>query len=169
MKFQRTVETPLAADVLFAAHRDDLVEWGPQMAEVERIEPLTLSVDNGTSVSRNRWWGSKSALPRLLRPWVPAEALSWEDEQRWSGRTCRWRIHIPALGDGAVVQGQHTYREGGGRTFVDLEGEFRFVPENSPLHIPPFVAPVVERFVAHMMASILERSVHTLARHAIAA
>jgi hypothetical protein len=107
----------------------------------------------------------------MVRRFVPEDAMSWEDEQVWDddALTCDWVSRIPALGDSAVLRGCHRYIEADGATRIQLDGEFRFIPGEGPLHVPAFVAPTIERAVGALVGALLSRSVRVLAQHVRAA
>jgi hypothetical protein len=169
MKFDVEHRAPFPPERLFEAHRDAFPAIAQRLDEVKSVrERSRASGADGVVVVRNRWQGSRLALPLLFRPLVPEQVLVWEDESRFDRMTltCTWRITIPGLGPMADVHGEHRYLPDDDGTRLVLDGTFDFRPERAPqMVLPPGAAPIVERMVVGLIVPLLKKSGAAMSEH----
>lgn len=169
MRFDVQHEAPFPRLRLFEAHRDAFPVIAQRLPEVKSIREVSRSSGaDGVVVVRNRWFGSRAALPLLLRPLVPEEVLVWDDETRFDRvrLVCSWTITIPGLGPMADVSGVHRYLDSDGGTRIELEGRFDFHPERAPqVRLPPGASPIVERMIVGLIVPLLEKSGAAMVDH----
>lgn len=169
MRFEVTHEAPFPRERLFVAHRDAFPEMVRHLDEIRSVKEKSRATHaDGSVVVRNRWQGSRAALPLLFQPLVPEQVLVWEDESRFDLHSCvcTWTIGIPGLGPMADVRGTHRYLEHTNGTRIELEGTFDFHPERAPqMPLPPGAAPLVERMIVALIIPLLEKSSAAMVRH----
>ncbi|MCA9566958.1 MAG: hypothetical protein KC656_03910 [Myxococcales bacterium] len=162
MRFEVQHDAPYPRERLFVAHRDRFPALVEHMPEVRSVSERSRAHHaDGSVVVRNRWQGSKAAVPLLFRALVPEEVLVWEDETRFDMRTwtCTWTLTIPGLGPMADVAGVHRYLERGQGSRIELEGDFDFHPERAPqVTLPPGSTPVIERMIVGLIVPLITRS-----------
>lgn len=169
MNFDLHHEAPFPRERLFEAHRDAFPVIAQRLREVKSIREHSRSTAaNGSVVVRNRWFGSRAALPLVFRPLVPEEILVWDDETTFDALTltCTWVITIPGLGPMAEVSGEHRYLASGSGTRIELEGRFDFRPERAPqVRLPPGAGPIVERMIVSLIVPLLKKSGAAMVDH----
>lgn len=163
MDFSDVERSPYPRARVFAAHRDELEAVVANLAEVRRVElrGRTKRAD-GRIEQLHHWFGSQSALPLLVRPFVREELLAWTQHTVWdeSAYGAEWVIEVPGVGDAVSCGGEHRYLEDGAGTRIEVTGSFDFDPTQSELlaSVPESAIPMVERMVVSLIVPMIKRS-----------
>ena len=169
MQFSSRDESKHPRDAVFATQRDRLLEVVPFLSGVERVQQLSRE-DRSDSVVvvRNEWTGSPSALPILLRPFVPPQVLRWRDETLWDPATwvATWSMEVPALGPAVSIHGTSRFEIVAKGSAVAVQGEFTFHPERLPRapDMSPRMTPIFERFVVSLIVPMIRDSSRAVTR-----
>jgi hypothetical protein len=163
MKFSLVDEIPHPRALVFATHRDRLVDVVKYMPNVAGV--VTESrIEEGDLVHLvNRWTGASTEIPAPLRPLVKPELLTWVDRATWDQARWKtqWSITLDAVADAISAHGENTFLDEGPDTVVQMNGEFVVHPERIR-GVPSFVArsaaPALERFVVGLLQPNLKRS-----------
>jgi hypothetical protein len=163
MKFSLVDEIPHPRTLVFATHRDRLLELIPYMPNVRSVVTEE-RVEDGPRVSLvNKWTGEHTDIPAPLRAFVKPELLTWTDRATWDQEhwTCTWSITLDAVAEAITARGHNTFLDEGPDTVVQMNGEFVVHPDRIK-GIPAFVArsaaPTLERFVVGLLQPNLRRS-----------
>lgn len=163
MKFNLTDEIPFEREVVFATHRDKLVELVPYLSNVDDIT-VRERVEEGDVVRLvNDWSGSSSDVPAVMKSLVKPEHLTWTDRAVWDRSKWRaeWEITLNALPDAVSARGTTSFIDEDDETIVRIEGEFVIHPDRIPA-VPGFVARAaaapIERFVVSLLQPNMRRS-----------
>ncbi len=163
MKFSLTDEIPFPRDVVFATHRDKLLELVPYLPNVKSVVVESRTIENGVIKLVNVWTGTTDDVPTVIRSLVKPEMLTWVDRATWDEGRWRtdWDIEITALAQAITARGFNTFREEDGETILQMQGEFTIHPEKIP-GVPAFVAraaaPALERFVVGLLEPNLRKT-----------
>ncbi len=151
MKIQAKEYITHPADQVFEAIRDKTKEMVTFMPNIEAMVVLSREVDGPTVSLYNRWQGSNDDVPKVVRPFVKKELISWHDRAAWNSETltCRWEIEAAIGKEIFSCSGQTSIKpEGEARTLFSLEGE---------LVVNPKKVPGVPRLLAGRLKAPLER------------
>lgn len=163
MQFTLTDEIPYPRDLVFATHRDKLLEVLEYLSNVEDIEIASREEDGDVVRFENHWTGSSSDVPRLLQGVIKPEMLTWIDRARWDQGQyrCDWEITLNALPDAVTAKGYNLFDDEGDVTVIRMHGEFVVHPEKVP-GVPTFLArkagPAIEKFVVGLLEPNLRES-----------
>lgn len=126
LRFTHVYESPLSADALFLAHRDDLQGFGPKLPGVKGIQRHHREESGAVQVLEHRWQGDVRALPGILRFVVPSQLFQWQDHTHWNeqDRTGRWTVRVPNLGEMVKIEGTHRFEPLTAGARVHIEGGF---------------------------------------------
>ncbi len=170
MKFTVTDEVAYPRQAVFEAHRDHLVDLLPYLPNIDRVI-VEERVEDGQVVRLlNHWYGASSDVPAPLRPVIRPDMLSWVDRAEWDmGKwRCSWNITLMALPDAVTARGLNVFRDEGGCTVIQNNGEFILHPERIP-GVPSFLAkqlaPALERFVVGLLEPNLRKSNDAVRRY----
>lgn len=163
MKIEGAETISHSAERVFSALRDkthELVAYMPNIDAMEVIEredtpPITRMV--------NKWQGANSDVPRIVRPFVSKDLLSWFDRATWNEEelVCNWQLE--SITDNKVFTciGSTTMRnEGEGSTFVidaDLQIDANKVP-GVPKFLASRIKEPLERFIASTLRPNLTKT-----------
>ncbi len=169
MRFTHSEPTRHPRPTVFAAHRDRLLEVVPFLDTVQAVQALSRADHaDGTVVLRHRWTGTPNALPALLRPMIPPQALVWEDTTTWDKGAweARWVITLPALGPVFEVKGTNRFLETPQGCTVEVEGDVALYPDRAAElgNIPPAMLPMIERFAIALVVPLIKQSGHAVAK-----
>jgi hypothetical protein len=133
VRFSETLDLP--RDEAFRLLRDHLPEVAKHIPDVTSITCLERTERDGEVLLRNRWRGD-AQIPRIARPFIKPELLTWIDENTWSERdwTCSWRFVAPSpFTDAIRCEGVNHYEElPGGRCQLRSEGRLQIDPSKIP-------------------------------------
>ena len=142
------------AQLVFETVRDkqpDLVSYMPNIASCEVLER-----EEGSPEVRlvNRWQATLDDLPRLLRPVVSPDLVSWLDRARWNDttRSCTWELESLKAKEIFACRGTTTISESGPSscTFT-VSGDLNIYTDKVP-GVPRLLARKIreplERFIA---------------------
>lgn len=163
LKFSLTDEIPFPRDVVYATHRDKLLELVPYLPNVKSVVIQSRTVEGPVMKLVNLWTGTTDDVPAVIRPLVKPEMLTWVDRATWDESKWRtdWDITITALAEAVTAKGFNTFREEDGETILQMQGEFTIHPDKVP-GVPGFVAraaaPTLEKFVVGLLEPNLRRT-----------
>lgn len=163
MEFSDDERSPYPREHVYAAHRDELEAVVAGLAEVRRVELRSRAVQADGSIEQmHHWFGSPSALPLLVRPFVREDLLVWTQSTVWTQTEwrARWVIEVPGVGDAVSCRGEHAYEEDGVGTRISVRGSFEFDPTRSSTlaSVPASAVPMVERMVVSLIVPMIKRS-----------
>jgi hypothetical protein len=167
MKIEGKERISHSAERVFTALRDkthELVSFMPNIDAMEVVErddapPLTTML--------NKWRGANSDVPRIIRPFVSTDLLSWFDKAIWNedDLICNWQLESITENKVFTCIGSTTMRnDGEGSTFV-IDADLRINADQVP-GIPKFLARKVreplERFIASTLRPNLTKTAHAV-------
>lgn len=170
MKFSLTDEIPFPRDIVFATHRDKLLELVPYLPNVKSVVVRSRAVEDGVIKLVNVWTGTTDDVPTVIRSLIKPDMLTWVDTATWDEGRWRtdWDIDITALAGAVTARGYNTFREEDGETVLHMQGEFTIHPEKVP-GVPGFVAraaaPTLERFVVGLLEPNLRKTNQAVRRY----
>tara|TARA_Y100001968_G_scaffold218637_1_gene201311 strand:- start:1260 stop:1793 length:534 start_codon:yes stop_codon:yes gene_type:complete len=170
MKIQVSEPLPLSADEAFYLIRDDMPSLVPFLYDVERIEVVTRSEDEGTVELVNMWYGDLDKIPRPVRRFIKRELLTWKDYATWTAqdRTSRWRLE-PSIG-GKVFECAGTSKliEDGDSCLLEMDINLEIYPEQVP-GVPKLLArklrPQLEQIIEQQVSPNLRNLATSVRRY----
>lgn len=172
MRYRQQYSAPLPRPVVFQVHRDHLPVFGPRLPGIAAIERVATDCsDDGRVRLEHHWIGDVSMIPAVLRRLIPEHLFTWIDRTDWDPETwtCTWRLDVPALGDGAHIDGTYAFDDGEAGTTVTVDATLSFdVDERSPLASSVLgrrMMPVVQTFVRGLFRTIMGRSTAVISRY----
>ena len=164
MEYSSTDLIEFPIEDVFSTHRDHLPDLAEFLPNVESIVVESRTEEGGEIHLVNLWTGSKTEVPKLIRPFVKPEMLKWIDRASWdeSTRTCRYSIELGFLKEAIHVSGLNRMRSTDeGHTEVTIAGEIRVDARKIP-GVPKFMAKkvggVVENFVVKTITPNLKKT-----------
>ena len=163
MKFSLTDEIPHPRPLVFATHRDKLVDLVEYLPNVDKVVVESRKVEGPVVHLLNRWHVASSDVPGPVRPFLKPDHLQYLDKAKWDESTwrCEWEITLPSLPDAITARGTSTFLAEGDETVFQLHGEFLIHPDRIP-GVPTFVArtaaPSIEKFVVGLLQPNLKKS-----------
>ena len=163
MRFTLTDELPHPLELVFQTHRDKLAELVEYLPNVESAETVKREEVGSVVKLENHWKGASTDVPKIVRPWIKSEYLSWIDYAEWdeSTHTCRWRLELGVLPGAITAKGETKFRDEDGETHSTMVGEFIVHPDRLP-GVPTFVAkkaaPALEKFIVGLIQPNLRKS-----------
>lgn len=151
MRIEATETLSHAAQLVFETVRDKTPELVEIMPNIERVEVLERREEGSTVHLRNRWQGSKSDVPAVIRPFASKDLSAWFDQAAWNSETltCSWQIESIVGREMFSCEGQTTIRATGDKSCsFELRGE---------LTVDPNKVPGVPRFLGRKIQGPLER------------
>lgn len=169
MQFEVRETTTHARSVVFAAHRDRLRDIVQHLDEVHSVELRSRSLHAGGREEQvHLWVASPTALPALVRPFVPPQLLAWKQRTVWEPYTwtATWEIDVLALGPSVEARGTNRYLQEGAGCTIELAGEFAFRPDKVPqlAQVPASAVPMVEKAVVALIVPLVKRTGAAVAR-----
>lgn len=148
---------------MFRTHRDEIGGIAAHLPAVRSVELRSRTQHaRGTLELVHRWYGTKSALPALIRPAVPQDLLVWDQRTVWdpAGWVADWTIDVFSVGGAVVCDGRNTYLEGRRGCVIEVRGDFAFRPERVPQlsGVPRAAVPVVERAVVSVIVPLIKQT-----------
>ncbi len=163
MKFSLVDEIPHPRELVFATHRDKLVDLVPYLPNVASVVVKERVVEGEVVRLLNLWTVASSDVPAPIRPLLKPENLTYLDRASWDGSRwrCDWEITLTALPEAVTARGFNTFLDEGGETVIQMNGEFVIHPDRVP-GVPTFVAkaaaPALEKFVVGLLQPNLKKS-----------
>lgn len=168
MDFRVETEIGHPRAISFRTLRDDLLEVVDSMPNVDKVEILERKDADGGVVNFINVWYASAAVPRVARPFIPGDGLSWHDYATWDENdwSCAWRMEPSFLTERVDIAGRNTYHERpGDRTLLVIEGHLDLDLHNFP-GIPNMVslraAPSLEKFIVNLVKPNLEGTAKAL-------
>jgi hypothetical protein len=167
MEFRVETQIDHPRSISFRTLRDDLLEVVDSMPNVDKVEILDRKEGDDVVEFVNVWHAS-AAVPKVARPFIPGDGLSWHDYATWDERdwSCAWRMEPSFLTERVDIAGRNTYHEKGPETtLLVIEGHLDLDLHNFP-GIPNMVsrraAPSLERFIVNLVKPNLEGTAKAL-------
>ena len=170
MKFHIVDEIPYERELVFSTHRDKLLELVPYFGNIDKIEVPSRDEEDGIVRFENMWYGKSGDIPAPLRPILSADRLKWLDRAEWDENNwrCQWEIEIPVLPGAITARGMNRFRDEGGETVIEMNGEFIVHADKVP-GIPTFAAkrilPILERFIVAQLEPNLRNANRAVERY----
>ncbi|MEN0067977.1 MAG: DUF2505 family protein [Myxococcota bacterium] len=163
MDFSHSERTAYPRPLVFETHRDALQDVIEHLDAVRRVELRSRTLHASGDIEQvHRWYGTKAALPMLVRPFVREELLVWTQRTTWdeAAYTATWQIEVPGLGQSIDCKGTNTYHEARKGSRIDVAGSFSFHPErvDEMSQIPSSAVPMVERIVVQLVVPLIKQS-----------
>jgi hypothetical protein len=143
------------AKLVFATLRDKTPELAAIMPNIETVQVLGREEQPPLVRLRNRWQGTNSDVPGIIRPFVKKDLLAWQDHATWDEDqlACTWKIEAVVGKDCFSCEGRTTVTaDGDDRSVFNIRGELRVDPDHVP-GVPRFLArklqEPLERFIAN--------------------
>ena len=147
-----------SAVLVFETIRDKTQDMVSFMPNIEEMEVLSREEDTPKVRLYNRWQGSSDDVPRVVRPFIKKELISWHDRATWDQDTlsCRWEIEAAVGKDFFSCKGNTTIEsEGDQKALFSLKGELVVDPRRVP-GVPRLLAGrlknPMERFIANAIS-----------------
>ena len=98
------------AEVVHLLLRDDMTQILPYLPDVDGIEVLTREDEDRGVRLVNLWRASEGAVPKVAKPFVKPEMLSWKDHALWlhGARKAEWRLEPKVGGELFTCSGSTT-------------------------------------------------------------
>ena len=156
MKFSLVDEIPYPRERVFRTHRDSLLDLVSYLPNVEGVDITSREVDGDVVRLVNHWTGASSDVPRMLRPIIKPELLTWIDRASWDqGRwRCDWQITLNAIPEAVTARGYNVFLDEDDETVIQMQGEFIIHPDRIrgvPTLVARRAAPALERFVVGLL------------------
>ncbi len=163
MKFNLVDEISYERELVFATHRDKLLELIDYLPNVDDVQIDSREEDAGIVRLVNVWKGSSTDIPGPLRPVLKPELLTWADRATWDQNRWRvdWEITLSALPEAVTARGHNTFHDEGDDTVIQMNGEFVLHPDKVkgvPAFVAKRIAPTLERFVVGLLQPNLKQS-----------
>jgi hypothetical protein len=154
---------PHPRPLVFATHRDKVVEMVPYLPNVKSVVIEKNDVDGPVTNQLYRWIGESHDVPRLLRPLIKTEFLSWLDKSIWyqDEWRCEWELELSVLPNAISARGYNIFLEDGDDTIVQMNGQFTIHPERItgvPTFVARRIAPAVEKFIVSLLEPNMRES-----------
>lgn len=157
MKIIGTRKLTHPATLVFETLRDRTPELVEILPNIESVEVLSREEDPPVVHLYNKWYGAEGDVPKVVRPFIKKELLSWFDRAAWNEEAleCKWLIEAVLAREIFSCSG-HTVitPEDNDQCVFLLEGELQIDPDKIP-GLPKFLARKlknpVERFIANAM------------------
>jgi len=157
MQIEGTETLTHPARLVFETLRDRTPELVAILPNIEGVVELERRVEPPVIHLYNKWQGAQSDVPRVVRPFIKKELLSWNDRAAWNEDElrCYWTIEAAIAREIFSCTGSTTITPQGeaGCTF-HLCGEMQIDPDKVP-GVPRFLARKLqgplERFIANAM------------------
>lgn len=152
-------------DIVWSTMRDHLGEAASAIEDLQGIELIERSVDNGGLRMLHRWT-TKQKVPTMLGQGLGGESIAWLDRSFWrdAEKICEWSIEPVLLNDHVECRGRTYYERAmaGRGTRVRFEGYFDLKPGFTsalPIGLEPALAGFIESFVSTVIPRNLARAV----------
>lgn len=151
MKLDVTTTLPFPRDQVFAAYRDHMADMVPYLQNVRAIT-VKSRVDDGEVVRLVNHWKGGGEIPAVVRKFLSAELLEWDDIATWSSSkfTCEWQTVVPAFKEAVDARGVTTFVAQGNQTVVTIAGELKVDAgkvKGVPRLLSGTVSPAIEAFL----------------------
>ena len=123
MKFSLVDEIPYPRERVFRTHRDSLLDLVSYLPNVEGVDITSREVDGDVVRLVNHWTGASSDVPRMLRPIIKPELLTWIDRASWDqGRwRCDWQITLNAIPEAVTARGYNVFLDEDDETVIQMQ------------------------------------------------
>lgn len=151
MKLDVSTTIPFPRDQVFAAYRDHMADMVPYLANVRAIT-VKSRVDDGDVVRLVNHWKGGGEIPAVVRKFLSAELLEWDDIATWSSEksTCEWQTVVPAFREAVDARGVTTFVAQGSSTIITISGELKVDAgkvKGVPRLLSGTVSPAIEAFL----------------------
>ena len=139
------------AILVFETIRDRTQDMVSYMPNIDEMEVLTRQEEASVVRLYNRWQGASNDVPKVVRPFIKKELISWHDRAAWDQDklSCAWEIEAAVGKDFFSCRGNTTIEpEGDARCLFSLKGE---------LVVDPRRVPGVPRLLAGRLKNPLEK------------
>jgi hypothetical protein len=157
MKIEGTEKLTHPAKLVFETLRDRTPELVAILPNIEEVEVLERRDEPPVVHLYNRWQGAEGDVPRVVRPFIKKELISWNDRAAWNEEElrCRWEIEAAIAREIFSCKGNTTITpDGAERCTFTLRGEMQIDPDKVP-GLPRFLSRKlkgpIERFIANAM------------------
>jgi hypothetical protein len=145
---------PFPRELVFRTVRDHLPDLAPLLSNVDKIDcEEREDLEDGTTRFLNIWHVSHTEVPKLLRPFVPAERLKWVDTALWTeeGWQCDWNFDVGFMSKRVTCKGINYYVEkDDGNAVIQVRGRLDIDMKGmAPGFVIKRVRPRLERFLVH--------------------
>jgi hypothetical protein len=170
MKIEDSAKLSHPAPLVFATLRDKTPELAAIMPNVASVQELERREEPGRIHLYNRWQGSNSDVPKILRPFVKKDLLAWLDRATWeqASLSCSWQIDATMEGLYTCAGTTTLHAEGDGACEFRISGELRVNPDRVP-GVPGFLArklqEPLERFVGNAIRPNLTKIASAVQRY----
>ena len=146
------------ATLVFETIRDKTQDMVSFMPNIDEMEVLTREEDPPRVHLYNRWQGASNDVPRVVRPFIKRELISWHDRATWDqdALSCSWEIEASVGKDFFSCKGNTTIEPlGEQKALFSLKGELVVDPKRVP-GVPRLLAGrlknPMERFIANAIS-----------------
>ena len=153
------------AEVVHLLLRDDMTQILPYLPDVDGIEVLTREDEDRGVRLVNLWRASEGAVPKVAKPFVKPEMLSWKDHALWNQNewTCDWRVETTMFTENVNCYGHNTYVVDGEHTILQIRGELDVSLKGVP-GVPKFLASKVAPQVEKLIVTLLKPNLLSVAK-----
>ena len=169
MKIRSETRLHHPIEKVFEAYRDRMAEVAAFLPDVESIEVISRTEEDGKVILHNEWRADVD-IPAVATKFLKPEHLRWDDYATWDTglRKCAWRIETRVFSDGFTCAGTTELTEDGDGTRIVLDGDISISLSGVP-GVPGFlgkrIAPQVEKFVVALIAPNLEKTNEAIGRY----
>ena len=146
---------------VYDTQRNDMSRLAAYLPDIRSIEVLEREEREGGVRIVNRWHAAGTDVPRVIRPFVKPEMLSWRDYAEWfdDEHYCTWRLETGFFTEQVDVHGKTRFvalGEDRCRCIVegDLSVDHRRLP-GIPRLLAKKVVTEVERLVVRLLTPIM--------------
>lgn len=144
--------------LVFETLRDKTQELVAIVPNIEGMQVLERREEPPVVHLYNHWQGAEGDVPRIARPFVKKELISWKDRAAWNEETlrCTWQIEAAVGKEIFTCEGGTSITPNGDdRCTFHLRGELAINHEKVP-GLPKFLARKLkgplERFITNRMS-----------------
>lgn len=144
-------------DTVFSTYRDNLPELSSYLPNIDAItQEEREELEDGSVKLLNVWKASPTEIPKIVRPFIDPNAISWKDYAHWdhANLTCEWRMELSIFSDHISVKGLNRFEPKG-------EDAVKFII-NGELSVDAKKIPGVPRLLAGRIGPAIEKFVITL-------
>lgn len=151
MKFEVEEYVNFPREEVYIVYRDHLPELVKFIPNAKKIEVKKREKKGTKTLIVNQWFG-KYEIPKIARPYLKAEQITWLDIAEWDDEKyqVKWKFEPMFFKEQVKAEGVNYFFEDGDKTRILLTGEFSIDLSNYTL-IPKLlrrvVAPQLEKFI----------------------